>query len=186
MGIVVGCGSDDGSTDTTTTTPTVMTAVEQGSTSAGTSAGAPGPTTDAGESAGVDPNDEEAITAVFATFFGGQDSTVDEKVALLQDGERYRSMLDAASANEQFQQMSTNVRDMRPGSDEECAARGVEPGCVIVAHDVLVAGVPMAANVESPATEGADGWLVGAAGWCGIVEIGGASCPDRSAGTSVP
>lgn len=122
--------------------------------------------------------DQAEITAAFEAFFGGLDTTVDEKVALLVDGERYRAMLEAASANEQFQQMSTDVRSIRPGTDAECAALSVDHGCAVVTHDLLVGGFPMAAAIESPAVMVDGRWILGARAWCGAVEIGGARCPD--------
>jgi hypothetical protein len=90
----------------------------------------------------------------------------------------------AASADAQFQQMSTEIRDIRAGTAAECAGLGAEPGCAVVTHDVLVGGFPMAAGIESPAVRGDGGWLVGARAWCALVEIGGASCPDDTGGSS--
>jgi hypothetical protein len=121
--------------------------------------------------------DLDAITGAFSVFFGGATSTVDEKVTVLQDGEMYRQMLTDASANEQFQQMSTDIRAIAAGSAAACTASGVEPGCALVEHDVLVAGFPMAAGIESPATRIDGIWVVGARAWCNLVEIGGESCP---------
>ena len=135
------------------------------------------------EPAPLGPADSEAISTQFQVFFGGAASTVDQKVAVLEDGERYREMLEGADANEQFQQMSTDIREIRAGSDVDCQRLGAAPGCAIVVHDVLVAGFPMAAGVESPAIRSDGSWLVGARAWCNIVEIGGASCPDPPSGS---
>jgi len=131
-------------------------------------------------SATLSASDVEEITGAFTVFFGGGSSTVDEKVAVLEDGERYRSMLEAASANEQFHAMSTAVHAVRAGSPAECARLGADPGCAVVTHDLLVSGFPMAAAIESPAVRGPRGWLVGWRAWCATVEIGGASCPERA------
>ncbi len=116
---------------------------------------------------------------MFATFFGGIDSTLDEKVGVLQNGEFYRDMLTAAGENEQFQQMSTDIRDVRAGSDAECESLGADPGCAVVSHDVLVGGFPMAAGIDSPAVRSGGSWLVGSQAWCGLVEIGGETCPEE-------
>ncbi len=116
-------------------------------------------------------------------FFGGLESTVDEKVAVLADGETYRGMLEAASENDQFQQMSTDIREIRAGSDEECGRFDAPSGCAIVVHDVLVGGFPMAAGIESPAISADGRWLVGSQAWCNIVEMGGAECTEPTNGS---
>ena len=121
--------------------------------------------------------DVAAIEDAFASFFGGLDTTVDEKVALLEDGETYRGMLDAASADDRFQQMATEIRSVEPADTATCASFGVSAPCAVVTHDLLVSGFPMAAAVENPAVLVDGTWLVGAAAWCNVVEIGGASCP---------
>jgi hypothetical protein len=150
--------------------PAVSTAGDDATT---TSTGAPLTTVGAALTAA----DVDAITSVFQVFFGGLASTLDEKVAVLEDGETYRAMLVAANENEQFQQMSTDIRDVRAGSDSECAELGAGAGCAVVTHDLLVGGFPMAAAVDSPAVRADGTWLVGAAAWCNAVAIGGASCP---------
>jgi hypothetical protein len=152
-------------TTTTSSRPTTSppTSVESGDTGPG----------DLGQA------DIDAITSVFTVFFGGIVSALDDKVAVLENGELYRDMLVAAGENEQFQQMSTDIRDVRAGSDAECEALGAGPGCAIVSHDVLVAGFPMAAGIESPAVRSGGSWLVGSRAWCNLVEIGGAVCPEE-------
>jgi hypothetical protein len=121
--------------------------------------------------------DVAAITSAFAAFFGGSTSTVDEKVALLEHGESYRSMLSDAAANAQFQKMSTEIRSVRAGTAVECSALEALPGCAVVTHDLLVGGFPMAASIDSPAVKVSGKWLVGARAWCKIVEMGGETCP---------
>ena len=130
----------------------------------------------------LEPSDLEAITASFLTFFGGIDSTVDQKLAVLEGAETYREMLEAASENAQFQQMSTEIREIMVGSDAECDRLAAGPGCAVVVHDVLVAGFPMAAAIVSPAVRGDGSWLVGWRAWCNIVEIGGETCPPPAEG----
>ena len=124
----------------------------------------------------VDPSDREAIVKSFEVFFGGQQTTVDQKVAVLQDGERYREMLTAASANAQFQQITTTIRDIRAATAAECREFGTEPPCAVVTHDLLVGGFPMAAAIQSPAVLSDHQWMVGSSAWCKVVAIGGASC----------
>ena len=130
----------------------------------------------------LDAGAVDAITAAFEAFFGGATTTVDEKVALLQDGERYRGMLTDASADAQFQQMTTDVRDVRPGTDDECAAAGAPNGCAVVTHDILIGTMPMVAALESVAVPAGGTWLVAGEAWCSLVEIGGEVCPPPSEG----
>lgn len=189
MVVTAACGSGDGAstapdaTETSAVPTAPATTVAPPTTTTASTSTAPmttAPMTTAPTSSqpiGLDDADRAAITAVFATFFGGATTSVDEKVAVLQDGETYREMLTDASENEQFQQMSTDIREIRAGTDAECAAQDAGAGCAIVAHDVLVAGFPMAAGIESPAIRGGDGWLVGARAWCDLVESGGEVCP---------
>ncbi len=126
--------------------------------------------------------DLDAVTAAFLTFFGGLDSTTDEKLAVLEGAEIYREMLEAASENAQFKQMSTDIREIRAGSDDECGELAAAPRCAIVVHDVLIGGFPMAAGIVSPAVRSDGGWLVGWRAWCNIVEIGGETCPEPADG----
>ena len=117
------------------------------------------------------------ITSAFLAFFDGSGTTVDEKVDLLQSGETYRAMLEAAAANEQFQTMTADIRDVRLLDDPECREAGVPGPCALVIHDLLVSGLPMAVAIESPAVRLEDRWVVAATTWCAVVEIGGAACP---------
>lgn len=190
--VVAGCagGDDHGGSSTLATPPpsatvpaptgataTVPTTATPSATTPATGAPATGETTEPGGLANADIN---AITDVFGRFFGGQATTVDEKVAVLEDGEIYREMLEGASANEQFQQMTINVRDVRAGTADECTGLGADAGCAVVLHDLLVGGFPMAMSIQSPAIQRDGKWLVGARAWCNVVEIGGASCPGAN------
>lgn len=153
----------------TATLPTITAVPATTATAAGTTAAALGQA------------DIDAIAAAFHTFFGGQHSTLDEKVAVLDNGEQHRDMLEAGSGDTQFQQLTTDIRTVRAGSDGECAELGVPAGCAIVVHDLLVGGFPMAASISSPAVRHDGVWLVGAQAWCNVVEIGGAACPTEPA-----
>jgi hypothetical protein len=117
-----------------------------------------------------------AVTRAFETFFDGK-STVDARVAVLQDGERYRQMLTDAAADARFASLTTAVRAVREASTEECAEHGASERCAVVTHDLLVAGLPMGVGVQSLAVAVGDRWLVAASAWCGVVAMGGATCP---------
>jgi hypothetical protein len=131
----------------------------------------PGPST-------TDPADEQMlIGAAFLTFFGGTASDVDQKVAVLQDGERYRSMIVDASANEQFQAMAVDIRGIRLLDADACTAMGEVSPCAVVTHDLFVGGAPALVGQESAAVRLGDEWKVAASAWCRVVAIGGEQCP---------
>lgn len=175
--LAAGCGSDDGDAAGPVTTSGAPTTTGPTTTTPSTTI----PTTtipDGGADATVLTDDDRAaIEGVFVTFFGGAATSVDEKVAVLEDGERYRAMLEDAAENEQFQQLTTEIRDVVGATPAACLEAGAEPPCALVTHDLLVAGFPMAAAIESPAVTVDGSWRVGAAAWCGVVAIGGESCP---------
>jgi hypothetical protein len=119
----------------------------------------------------------EQIGEVFRLFFGGAGSDVDAKVAALEDGQRYRSMLVDASANEQFQAMSTDIREVQLLDATACSARGEVSPCAFVVHDVLVGPAPALVAHESMAVEIDGEWHVAASAWCAVVDLGGEQCP---------
>jgi hypothetical protein len=119
----------------------------------------------------------EAIRAAFETFYDGAGTTVDAKVAALEDGERYRSMLEDASANPQFQSLTIDIREIRMTADSECGGLGATAPCAVVTHDLLVAGAPMLVAQDSIAVQVDGTWLVAASSWCAVVAIGGETCP---------
>ncbi len=172
------CGDDTTGEDSVATTAAedVAPTTDVGDPVATSDASTTAPTGGRAASALVDA-DRAAITDVFTAFFGGDSSTVDTKVEVLQDGERYRDMLEDASANAQFQQMATDIREIRDGEPSVCAQADVESPCAVVVHDLTVGGVPMAAAIESVAVFVGDGWLVSSDAWCSIVELGGERCP---------
>lgn len=178
---VVGCAGSEPADDrasatsataasTTESSTTESSTTESSSTAVSTTA-VPGPTT-------TDPATEQMlIGAAFLTFFGGTASDVDEKVAVLQDGERYRSMIVDASANEQFQAMSVDIRGIRLLDADTCSAMGEEIPCAVVTHDLFVGGAPALVGQDSAAVRVGDEWKVAASAWCRVVAIGGEQCP---------
>lgn len=185
---LVACGgSDVESQSTATPLPTATQHVTPEPTTTPTTSPTPGSTPGAAtvtpeptpsSTATPDGNDVEEITAAYLAFFDGPGTTVDEKVALLEDGEAYRSMLESASENPSFQSLSAEVLEVTlADSADECSEMGVASPCAAVRYNLLVSGFPMAAGVESPAVLVDDEWLVASAAWCQVVEIGGATCP---------
>jgi len=169
VALLAACSDDTPAGDGSTTPP-------------GSTAGpAPGDTEPAGSTGAPDtPGDDAAlaeIRAAFETFFGGAATPLDAKVAVLQDGEQYRSMLADASADEQFQSLTIDIRDIRLLPDDECAALDVDAPCAIVTHDLLVGGAPALVAQESTAVQVDGHWLVAASAWCAVVALGGETCP---------
>jgi hypothetical protein len=117
------------------------------------------------------------IRVAFETFYDGAGTTVDAKIAVLQDGARYRSMLEDASANPQFQSLAIDIREIRLADDGECAGLGASAPCAVVTHDLLVAGAPMLVAQDGIAVQVDGTWLVAASSWCAVVAIGGETCP---------
>jgi hypothetical protein len=122
--------------------------------------------------------DEAQVRAAYVAFFDGATPGVDKKVALLENGEKYRQMLVDASANPQFQKLSATVRSVTFPTDSACAALGATSPCAVVTFDLLVAGFPALAAHEDPAVKVGGVWKVAAKAWCDVVSIGGDSCPS--------
>jgi hypothetical protein len=117
------------------------------------------------------------ITEAFTVFFDGANLDVDAKLARLEDGERYRSMIEDAVADPQAQQLSARVTTVTLLSEDECEQRSAAAPCAEVVHDLLVGGLPALAGNVALAVQVDGDWLVSARTWCDIVVIGGASCP---------
>lgn len=161
-----GCGDSGTSGSPTSSTPSSSTPSSTTASSTTTS-GAP-PTT---------ANEIEQIKSVYTTFFNGSDPNIDKKVALLQDGEKYRQMLVDAAADPRFQQLKADVRSARIAQDTDCPGMGVPSPCAIVTFDLLLNGLPALAAHDGPAYKQNGQWMVGAKAWCDVVAIGGDSCP---------
>jgi hypothetical protein len=171
VGVVLlsACGGDGGAASPTATAALTPTAV----TTSPTSPAEPTPTIAADDAGAIDQ-----VTQAYVGFFDGSGTTVDEKVALLEDGETYRSMLEDAAADPQAQLLSAEVLEVEIDRDSvACDALGVTAPCAHVVYNLLVAGMPMAVKIEGAALEVDGTWLVASAAWCHVVEIGGESCP---------
>jgi hypothetical protein len=123
-------------------------------TTAATTTAEPSPST-------TDPAAEQMlIGAAFFTFFGGTASDVDD-----------------ASANEQFQAMSIDIRSIRLLDADACAAMGEVSPCAVVTHDLFVGAAPALVGQDSTAVRIGGEWKVAASAWCRVVAIGGEQCP---------
>jgi hypothetical protein len=123
------------------------------------------------------PTDEAQVRSAFESFFNGSDRSVDKKVALLQDGEKYRQMLVDADADARSQQLRAQIRSVRFPANAECAQAGVPSPCAIVNFDLLLGGFPALAGHDGLAVKVAGAWKVSAKAWCDVVAIGGDTCP---------
>jgi hypothetical protein len=170
---VTACSTSSSTTTTSTAGSTTASPTSAAPTTAG-STPATGPTTTAGQS------DADAIAAIkkaFTTFFGGSGTTVDAKLEVLQNAETYRSMVADASSNPQFQQLTSDIRDVSLLGATECsAAKEVSP-CAKVTFDLLVGGAPMLAAQEGHAVKVDGAWKVSSSTWCAVVSVGGEKCP---------
>jgi hypothetical protein len=179
-GLLGACSSStksDATLAVTTTGPAPTTVV---TTSPAPSSSTP-PATATSAPNGSQPVDATAaIKAAFTTFFDGVNPDIDGKVAVLEHGDQLRQMIVDASANPQFQQLSTVVNSVTAQSAEQCAAAGEVSPCAAVAHDMFVGGLPAMVGLTSHAVEVDGVWKVSAKSWCAIVQIGGATCPTTS------
>jgi hypothetical protein len=170
---LAGCGSGDGASSSTSTTSVGSTSTSPSTTTAASPTTKPAITTTTAA-----PTDEAQIRAAYVAFFDGATPGIDKKVALLENGEKYRQMLVDASANVQFQKLSATVRTVTFPADTACAAIGATSPCANVTFDLLVGGFPALAAHEAPAVKIAGVWKVAAKAWCDVVMIGGDSCPS--------
>lgn len=188
--VLLGCssGSSKGpatnatstSTGPTTTGSTAPTSASE--TTVAPASSAASVTTGSSTAASTAADDTAAITAAFTTFFDGVNPDIAGKVAVLEDGDQLRQMIVDASANPQFQQLSTTVNSVSMLSDSDCAAAGEVSPCAAVAHDMFVGGLPAMVGLTSHAVKIDGVWKVSAKSWCAIVKIGGSECPALPAG----
>ena len=180
--LAAACGASGSSTPPTTKTATTSSTAagspSTGSPSTGSPSGAAAPTTKSSAPTTTAASDEGQIRAAFLAFFDGATPGIDKKVALLENGEKYRQMLLDAGANAQFQKLTANVRSVQMTPDSGCAALGVASPCASVTFDLLVGGFPALAAHQSPAAKIGGVWKVAAKAWCDVVAIGGDQCPS--------
>ena len=179
--LAAACGGSGSSTPPTTKTATTSSAAAGSPSTGSPSAGSPSSaasTTKSSAATTTAASDESQIRAAFIAFFDGATPGIDKKVALLENGEKYRQMLLDAGANAQFQKLTANVRSVQLTPDSGCAALGVASPCANVTFDLLVGGFPALAAHQSPAAKIGGVWKVAAKAWCDVVAIGGDQCPS--------
>ena len=186
--LAAACGGSGSSTPPTTKTVTTSSAAAGSSSTGSSSTGSPSTgspssaaapsTTKSSAATTTAASDESQIRVAFIAFFDGATPGIDKKVALLENGEKYRQMLVDAGANAQFQKLTANVRSVQMTPDSGCAALGVASPCASVTFDLLVGGFPALAAHQSPAAKIGGVWKVAAKAWCDVVAIGGDQCPS--------
>lgn len=145
--VAAGCGDDEGS--------------EPGSSPAPTA------TVTQGQNQPADPAAARAeIEKNWATFFD-PDSSTDQKVAVLENGDRMRPVLQAFSASPQAAQTSVEVKQVTFTS-----ATGAD-----VTYDLLVAGNPALPDSKGTSVHQQDTWKVSVKTLCALVKLS----PDASA-----
>jgi hypothetical protein len=172
--VLAACGGDDQSSPSSTGPGATTSASSSTSTATTVTVTTVAPST-APTTAG--PTDEAQVRSAFEAFFNGADRNVDKKVALLQDGEKYRQMLVDADADTRSQQLKAQIRSVRFPTAAECAQAGVPSPCAIVNFDLLLGAFPALAAHDGAAVRIAGVWKVSAKAWCDVVAIGGESCP---------
>ncbi|MFJ8648166.1 hypothetical protein ACIRNI_18875 [Streptomyces sp. NPDC093546] len=128
------------------------------------------PTATATSPTGDQPADQTAarqqIEKNWAAFFNPK-TPVDEKVKLLENGDRMRPVLEAFSANPQAAQTSASVDDVAFTSATEAD----------VTYDLLVGGTPALSNTKGTAVQQQDTWKVSVKTLCALVKLS----PDATA-----
>jgi hypothetical protein len=174
VALLLGACGDSGKSSSPTSSGSVTVTTREATTTAVTTASTAPPSTAPASTA---PTDEAQVRSAFEAFFNGADRNVDKKVALLQDGEKYRQMLVDADADARSQQLRAQIRSVRFPANADCTPAGVPSPCAIVNFDLLLGGFPALAAHDGPAVKISGAWKVSAKAWCDVVAIGGETCP---------
>jgi len=173
--VVAACGS--GAKSATTTASSTTSTSEATTAPSTTSTTTAVNTTAANSSTTAATGDQADITKAVMLFFDGSNPNVDAKVAVLENGEKYRSMLVDAAKDPTAQTLSTKVKSVEVLDAAGCQAAGVAAPCAKVVHDLFAGDFPAFSGQVSYAVNVGGKWMVAAKSWCAIVALGGASCP---------
>ena len=121
--------------------------------------------------------DQTAVANIVTLFFDGTNPDVNAKVAILENGEKYRTMLAAAAKDPQASTLTTKVTGVTILDAAGCQAAGVASPCARVNHDLFTGDFPALAGQVSYVIKVNGKWIVAAKSWCALAAIGGASCP---------
>ncbi|MEV0685389.1 hypothetical protein AB0I35_16145 [Nocardia sp. NPDC050378] len=139
--VLVGCGSDDGSTTAPATTSAVVTTAAAG---------------------GADAATTQAVTAAYTTFFDGKAPTND-RVALVEGGEAFRSILEGQAQTPQAQGTSVTVSAVKPTGDTTAD----------VTYTLLMGGNPMLPDQTGQAVKEGQSWKVAKSTFCALQALQG-------------
>jgi hypothetical protein len=178
LSIVAACGGGSKAA-TTTAASTSSSATTAGSTTiattaASTTTAAPS-TTGASTTAVVD--DKTAITNAIMLFFDMTNPDIDAKVAVLENGEKYRTMISDTLKDPVGSTLSTKVTAVDLLADSACPGAGVASPCAKVTHDLYTGDLPALLNRVSYAIKVGGKWVVAAKSWCDLVKLQGQTCP---------
>jgi hypothetical protein len=116
-----------------------------------------------GSSGSSDANAEAQIKSVYAKFFAGKTALAD-RVALLQDGSRFKSVIQAFASNPVAKNVSASVSSVTLEGQDKAK----------VVYVVSLAGAPLPKQTGTAVKQ--DGsWKVGFASLCRLVELQGST-----------
>lgn len=119
------------------------------------------------------------ITANFTKFFNGADTDVNGKLALLEDGDKYRDTFIQSSQGAAAKASSTRVTAIEFLTAADCSQSGIPSPCAKVTNDLLVNGQPALSGQKSYAVYVNGQWKVAAITYCGLIALGGSKCPGQ-------
>nr|WP_251067233.1 hypothetical protein [Streptomyces sp. ISL-36] len=115
----------------------------------------------------LDPDAAEAEIIKNWTAFFDPKTPTDEKVELLENGERMRPVLAAFAGDKNAAMTSAKVKGVEFTS----------PNDANVTYDLLVGGAPALPDSKGTSVLQADTWKVSVKTLCGLVQLSGASVP---------
>jgi hypothetical protein len=179
LSLIAACGSGSKSAVTSapsTSSSTTATTAAPTTTAAATTTIAAATTT-TGASTTALSGEQAAIAAAVTLFFDFTNPDVDGKVAVLENGEKYRSMLADAVKDPLGSTLSTKVSSVEILEDSACKTAGVASPCAKVTHDLFAGPIAAFAGRQSYTIKVNGKWLVTAKSWCDLVAVEGQTCP---------
>jgi hypothetical protein len=132
------------------------------------------PTTSTTASASPTPSATAAIAQIrqnWTQFFDGSTSAAD-RIRLLENGEKFKSVIDALGSSSLAKQVKARVKRVKLTGATTAS----------VTYTILLSGKPVLANVSGQAVLVDGIWKVGEASVCGLAKLEGAA-PAACAGT---
>lgn len=145
---LAGCGGSSGGSASTTPSPSASTAAQSST------------------------QETAAAKTAFQQFFDPT-TTLDQRVKLLQNGEQFRSALEAQAKSPLAKSSSVNVSNVTVSGDTAA-----------VTFDILLNGKPALSNQNGQMVKTDGQWQVSTATFCALLQMQGgapAACPSASA-----